>query len=86
MAESTRSNKTEDELVASLQAMPELQRSHFPFKLHRILNDAGAKGFQDIISWTPDGRAFQIFDKKRFEKEVMPLYFSSGRFQTVSSS
>ncbi len=32
----------------------------------------------DIISWTPDGNAFSIHDKKRFASEVLPLYFKES--------
>ena len=31
--------------------------------------------FPDIISWLPDGSGFTIHDKKRFEVEVLPVYF-----------
>merc|ERR1719229_71471 len=38
----------------------------FPFKLHRLLEDAEKNGHASIISWTPSGRAFKIHKPKEF--------------------
>jgi len=61
----------------------DLYGSQFPYKLHRLLDDAKCMGFEDVIAWTSDGRAFQIFDKEKLETLILPRYFSSGRFKTV---
>jgi HSF-type DNA-binding len=60
--------------------------SQFPYKLHRLLDDAKCLGFEDVVAWTSDGRAFQIFDKKKLETLILPHYFSSGRFKTVRTT
>jgi HSF-type DNA-binding len=50
-----------------------------------MLEQAEAYGHASIVRWQPHGRAFKIYDKKRFEKEILPLYFNSqtkfGSFQ-----
>jgi HSF-type DNA-binding len=50
-----------------------------------MLEQAEAFGHSTIVRWQPHGRAFKIYDKKRFEKEILPLYFNSqtkfGSFQ-----
>lgn len=50
------------------------QRS-FPWKLHEMLSEVDTNGFQDIISWEPDGTAFKVHDCRLFVEKVMPLYF-----------
>jgi hypothetical protein len=54
----------------------------FPVKLHRLLVEAGTKGFADVISWLPDGKYFMVHDKAGFEKEVMPLHFGSSKHRS----
>lgn len=44
---------------------------NFPAKIYHILEVEDA----DIIRWQPNGKAFRIFDQKRFETEIMPKYF-----------
>jgi len=36
-----------------------------------------------IISWVQGGRAFEILDPKRMEKEVLPKFFRHARFQSL---
>lgn len=57
-------------------------KEQFPYKLHRMLEEAEQKGHSDIISWTPDGTAFKVHDKHKFSAELMPKYFSSNKFKT----
>ena len=52
----------------------------FPEKLHRILKDAEADAFDDIISFYPNGRSFGVHDPKRFLHEIMPRYFNTARY------
>lgn len=47
-------------------------KSSFPSTLYFILVNANKYGIEQIISWLPHGRAFQISDRGLFEKEVMP--------------
>jgi hypothetical protein len=54
----------------------------FPWKLHDMLNEAESNGFQDMISWEPDGMAFKVHDCHLFVKKVMPLYFDKSRYES----
>lgn len=47
----------------------------FPFRLHDMLNDAEAKGFDHIVSWQEGGRSFKVHDKDQFSKILLPRYF-----------
>lgn len=60
----------------------------FPLIVHELLEDAAEKKFEDVISWVREGdmNAFQIRDKKRLEKEVLPLYFKTARFKSFQRS
>ena len=44
----------------------------FPLKLFDILENSQ---YHDIIQWLPQGSGFFFVDKKRFEIEVLPLFF-----------
>ena len=59
-------------------------RNNFPQKLYRMLEyaDKSPDDVQAIISWQPHGRSFKIKDKKRLQDEVLPLFFSSGQYDT----
>ena len=52
-------------------------RDTFPTKLYKILSKSV---FEDVISWLPHGRSWRVLDQKRFETEVLPLYFRHGNF------
>jgi len=54
----------------------------FPFKLHRLLEDAEKNGHASIISWTPSGRAFKIHKPKEFAALVMPRYFDQTKYRS----
>ena len=45
----------------------------FPQLVHRMVTEAKGRGFESIVSWRPHGRAFQIYNREKFEKHVMPL-------------
>ena len=49
----------------------------FPRKLLEVLDDSEKYGFQHIISWFPDGKAFQVHDPALFTGVVMPKYFQN---------
>jgi hypothetical protein len=51
----------------------------FPGKLYRLLADAERNGNDNIISFTPDGRAFKIHNRQAFIKEVSPTYFRQAK-------
>ncbi len=54
----------------------------FPWKLHRILDDADAKGFNDIISWVPSENGFKVHKTKQFDEEIMPKYFDKTKYKS----
>jgi hypothetical protein len=51
-------------------------------KLHRLLDDAEVKAFDDIIAWSSNGTSFRVFSKERFEDEVMGVYFESNKYKS----
>ena len=61
-------------LVGKLQAH-EFQLS-FPQKLYMLLN----KEAPEIISWTPDGKAFLIYDIDEFISKISLKYFKYTKF------
>lgn len=47
----------------------------FPVKLHYIIDHAIAEGCQDIVSWTPHGRAFKIHNEALFLSKIIFKFF-----------
>lgn len=58
----------------------------FPEKLHRMLEETSDAGLRNVVSWTPKGNSFCIFDKERFAQDIMPRYFNSNRFLSLQRS
>ena len=54
----------------------------FPEKLHRLLTETQKAGQDDIISFTSDGKAFEIHKPDRFFKEIVPKYFKQSRLSS----
>jgi len=46
----------------------------FPRKVHRMLSDVESHGWQDICSFSPDGKEFIVHDTERIVNEVLPHY------------
>ncbi len=51
----------------------------FPLKVYMILSYVAKEGLHDIMNWLPHGRAFQVFDTKGFQDNIMPRFFSMGK-------
>jgi hypothetical protein len=54
----------------------------FPEKLHRLLLDVEYEGNAGIISFTPDGLAFQIYKPKEFFEKIVPKYFNQSHLSS----
>ena len=48
----------------------------FPWKLHNLLEDAEAKGFDRIVAWLPCGTMFKIHFSQVFESKILANYFN----------
>jgi len=46
----------------------------FPWKLHRILDDAASQNFEDVISWVSTYNGFKVHNPKFFAAEIAPKY------------
>jgi hypothetical protein len=53
----------------------------FPIKMHAILS---MPELSDVIGWDTHGRSFRILKPKRFEKDVLPLYFEHSKFSSFT--
>lgn len=57
----------------------------FPWKLHHMLEEADKPtgGFNNVVSWLPDGKAFKIYDQEAF-LEVMRTYFNQSKIKSFT--
>jgi len=58
----------------------ELEKAHFPIKLHAILDHIEEDGHAHVISWQPHGRSFKVHKQDIFMKEILPEYFKLQRY------
>ena len=54
----------------------------FPSKLYRLLHEVEANGQDEIVSFTPSGRAFAIHNPTSFMDEIAPRYFKTRSFSS----
>jgi len=52
---------------------------NFVAKMHAILSRSDLSA---IISWLPHGRSWMILNPKKFEQEVLPVYFEHGKMSS----
>jgi hypothetical protein len=55
------------------------EATHFPSKLHRLLDDSEQNDIAHIISWQIHGRAFKIHKRKDFLEKVVPIHFQQTK-------
>jgi hypothetical protein len=55
------------------------EATHFPSKLHRLLDDSEQNDIAQIISWQIHGRAFKIHKPKDFLEKVVPIHFQQTK-------
>eukprot|EP00934_Nitzschia_sp_Nitz4_P007501 Nitzschia sp. Nitz4//scaffold72_size95085//69073//70162//NITZ4_004766-RA/size95085-snap-gene-0.117-mRNA-1//1//CDS//3329557393//7491//frame0 len=58
------------------------QSAQFPWKIHRMLEDAELDGFVHIVSWMPDNKAFRVHDNGLFVELVLPRYFRQTQYKS----
>jgi hypothetical protein len=58
----------------------------FPWLLHEMLEDVEKKDLGWIVSWMPNGRAFQVHSAERFADTVLPTYFRHKRYKSFQVS
>ena len=55
-------------------------KSAFPMKLFQLLEDAEIDGYEDVVSWLPQGHAFIVHKPAEFTTHVMKGWFRQTKF------
>ena len=53
----------------------------FPWKLHKVLEEATWHGFTEVISWQGNN-AFKVHDPIAFEESIMKRYFNQTQYKS----
>ena len=61
-------------MATSEHSLDRAEPLSFPETLYALL---AAPHYRAVLSWLPHGRAFNIHDRDRFARELMPRYFST---------
>jgi hypothetical protein len=54
----------------------------FPWKLHKMLEEAPAKNFNHIVSWVQNGTAFKVHNAQGFLANVIYQYFDQSKYES----
>jgi hypothetical protein len=54
----------------------------FPWRLHEILEEVEKKKLDHIVSWLPNGQAFQIHCQDSFSDVIIPMFFRHSRYKS----
>jgi len=54
--------------------------------LRQMLDDAETKGFQNVVSWLPGGRAFKVHNTQEFQSTICANYFQTNLLRSFSDS
>jgi hypothetical protein len=57
-------------------------KKDFPWKLHIMLEDAEREENKEILSWSPEGLSFMVYQPDVFVKQIMPRYFNQTQFRS----
>ena len=57
-------------------------KSPFPFKLHGLLEAAATNGYEDIVSWLPNGKSFRVHKPQEFAKHIMTRVFNQSQYKS----
>lgn len=58
------------------------KRDDFAMKAHFMLECTSSSTNSCIVRWLPHGRAFKVYDKDRFVREILPRCLSKQKFYT----
>ncbi len=61
---------------------PDFATYTFPFRLYHMLEEASKAGFEEIVSWLPDGNAFVVHNREKFTDCVMKKFFSHTKWKS----
>lgn len=68
-----------DNAAINKPSMHLLGSKAFPKQLMTILSK---KGYEEIISWMPDGKSFLVYDKNELNKILSSCYFQSTKYDS----
>ena len=54
----------------------------FPYKLHKMLELAEERKYDDIISWLPNGLAFRVHKRDELIKATIPGFFKQTKYKS----
>jgi hypothetical protein len=76
----TTSNPAFEARSSSRTDVTEQKDKLFPYILHGLLDDVEKADHTSIISWSADGKTFQIHSKALFTSQILRLYFQHKGF------
>ena len=56
--------------------------SRFPFRLYNMLEQAHTEGYEAVVSWLPNGRAFRVHKREEFMKRIAQKYCNVTKYKS----
>jgi hypothetical protein len=60
------------------------QQLLFPDLLYSLLEDCERNEEFNIISWSPQGNSFKVYNKEAFTRNILPRYFRQSKYKSFA--
>jgi hypothetical protein len=54
----------------------------FPYRVYHMLEEAPKAGFDDVVSWLPDGSGFAVHNQDEFVKRIVGMFFTHTKWKS----
>ena len=86
-------DENHDEMIADIQSqfkdLPKGKKAPvysklypFSYKVYDLLQNSVLEDYEDIVSYTSDGKAFVIHDRVLFSERILPVYFGHSNMRS----
>ncbi|KAG7373613.1 HSF-type DNA-binding protein [Nitzschia inconspicua] len=83
-ANGTDTSSKDEEASSQDNAITNTHKLPFPWKLHKLLEHAEKEGYQDIISWEPDGKSFRVHKPIQFCESILGKFFRQSKYESFT--
>jgi hypothetical protein len=81
-AETSAASNDNNDIPSPVSAATTTNQHVFPWKLHKMLEEAPAKNFNHIVSWVQNGTAFKVHNSQGFLANVIYQYFDQSKYES----
>jgi hypothetical protein len=69
-------------ILMTMMNTADVSACSFPYRLYRMLEEAPKAGFDDVVSWLPDGSGFAVHNRDEFVNRIMGIFFTHTKWKS----